>query len=161
MSKDVPSRWQDPQTIRTIIEHYKTVAMVGISPKTTRPSNFVGSYLKHHGLDLIPVHPQEKEVLSIPCFPSLQDIPRPVEIVDIFRRPDKVIPIVEEAIKIKAKVVWFQFEVINIEAGELAETHGLTVVMDRCLKVEHGRYSGGMQKAGFQSGVISARKRKP
>ena len=152
-------RWQDPAVIKQVIQDYNTIAMVGVSANETRPSNFVASYLKHHKLDIIPVHPRETSILDIPCYKSLVDIPRPIQVVNIFRRPDMVIPIVEQAIEVKARVVWFQFEVINIEAGELAEKHGLTVVMDRCLKIEHGRYQGGMQKSGFNTGVISTNKR--
>ncbi|MFC1595878.1 CoA-binding protein [Candidatus Margulisiibacteriota bacterium] len=130
-------RWQNPETIQQILRDYKTIAIVGISPKEDRPSNMVGAYLIAQGFEVIPVNPREQEILGLPCYPSLSDIPHPVDIVNIFRRPDMVLPIVEEAIAIKAKAVWFQLTVINLEAGRLAEENGLAVVMDRCLKVEH------------------------
>jgi hypothetical protein len=158
LSEAYRQRWQNEAVIREIVQKYRTIALVGISANTQRPSYFVGAYLKHHGLDIIPVNPGQKEILGVPCYPSLSAIPRPVDVVDIFRRPDQVLPIVEEAIKIKAKVAWFQFEVVNIEAGELAEKNGLTVVMDRCLKIEHGRYSGGLHMAGMNTGIIIAKK---
>ncbi|MFA5927762.1 MAG: CoA-binding protein [Candidatus Margulisiibacteriota bacterium] len=131
-------RWQDPDTIKKIIQEYKTIAVVGISPKPDRASCHVANYLLLHGFTVIPVNPRETEVLGQKCYPSLEEIPFPVGVVDIFRRPDMVMPIVEAAIKIRAKAVWMQFDVINIEAGELAEKNGLLVVMDKCIKIEHG-----------------------
>ena len=152
------ARWQDETVMREIVQKYRTIALVGISANSQRPSYFVGAYLKHHGLDIIPVNPGQKEILGVPCYPSLEAIPRSVDVVDVFRRADQVMPIVDSAIAIQAKAIWFQFEVINIDAGELAEKNGLQVVMDRCLKIEHGRYSGGLHMAGMNTGIISARK---
>ncbi len=127
--------------IPEILKSFRRVAVVGISDKPHRPSHYVSEYLLHAGFTIYPVNPRYEEVLGLKCYPRLSDIPHPIEIVDIFRRPDTVIPVVEEAIKIGAKVVWMQQGVINREAAEIALKAGLMVVMDRCLKVEHAIHS--------------------
>jgi len=127
--------------ISFILKTYRKVAVVGISDKPHRPSHYVTAYLLHAGFTIYPVNPRYEEVLGLKCYPALSDIPHPVEIVDIFRRPDSVLPVVEEAIKIGAKVVWMQQGVINYEAAQKALDAGLMVVMDRCLKVEHAIHS--------------------
>ena len=113
------------------------MAVVGISDKPHRPSYYVTEYLLYAGFTIYPVNPRYEKVLDLKCYPTLSAIPQSVEIVDIFRRPDTVMPVVEEAIKIGAKVVWMQQGVINYEAAQKALDAGLMVVMDRCLKVEH------------------------
>jgi predicted CoA-binding protein len=123
--------------IRNILQNTKTIAVVGLSPKPGRPSNRVASYLKAAGYTIIPVNPDQDTLLGLTCYPDLKAIPEPVDIVDIFRRPEHVLPVVKEAISIRAKVVWMQSGIINEEAAELAEEAGLTVVMDRCIKVDH------------------------
>ncbi len=127
----------DMNEIKTIIEGAKVVAIVGLSLKENRPSNLVGRYLQDTGFTIIPVNPGQTEILGETCYPSLLDIPVPVDVVDIFRRPEDVVPIVEEAIKIGAQTVWMQFGVVNEEAAALAHQAGLKVVMDRCLKIDH------------------------
>ena len=129
-------RWQNASTIRDILNRYKTIAMVGLSPNVERPSYQVADYLKQHGFHIIPVNPGHSTILEERSYPTLLDIPDRVDIVDIFRRPDQTMPMVDAAIQIKAKVIWFQLGVVNIEAGELAEQNGLIVVMDRCIKIE-------------------------
>lgn len=150
--------YQDPDSIRDLLHHAQTIAMVGLSDKKERASNFVGSYLKSEGYKVIPVNPMKKEILGEVCYPDLKSIPVPVDIVDIFRRPDEIIPIVEEAIAIKAKAIWMQLGIVNRAAAELANKNGLIVVMDRCLKMEHGRYSGALHWAGMNTEIITARK---
>lgn len=127
----------DMNEIKTIIEGAKVIAIVGLSPKENRPSNLVGRYLQEAGFTIIPVNPGQTEVLGETCYPTLTDIPVPVDVVDIFRRPEDVVPIVEEAIAIGATTVWMQFGVVNEEAAALAHQAGLKVVMDRCLKIDH------------------------
>ena len=127
--------------IPEILKSFRQVAVVGISDKPHRPSHYVSEYLLHAGFTIFPVNPRYEEVLGLKCYPTLSDIPHPVEIVDIFRRPDTVMPVVEEAIKIGAKVVWMQQGVINHEAAQKALDAGLLVVMDRCLKIEHSIHS--------------------
>ena len=124
-------------TEEKILKTYRKVAVVGLSPKPDRPSHRVASYLKGQGYRIIPVNTYAKEILGETCYPHLSSIPEPVDVVDIFRRPEAVLPIVEEAIKIGAKAVWMQEGVINEEAASLAKEAGLLVVMDRCMLKEH------------------------
>jgi predicted CoA-binding protein len=123
--------------IRNILQNTTTIAVVGLSPKPSRPSNQVAQYLKNTGYTIIPVNPGQDNLLGLPCYPNLQAIPGPVDMVDIFRRSEFVLPVVEEAITIKAKVIWMQSGIINEEAAELAKEAGLTVIMDRCTMVDH------------------------
>ena len=123
--------------IRTILQGTKSIAVVGLSPKPSRPSNQVASYLKAAGYTIIPVNPGQDTLLGLTCYPDLKAIPEPVDMVDIFRRPEHVLPVIKEAISIRAKVVWMQSGIINEEAAKLAEEAGLTVIMDRCTMVDH------------------------
>ena len=113
------------------------MAIVGLSPKPTRPSHSVAIYLQANGYRIVPVNPGFTEVLGIPCYPNLKAIPHPVELVDIFRRPDEVFSVVEEAIQIGAEVVWMQLGIVNQAAASLAKRAGLDVVMDKCTAIEH------------------------
>ncbi len=126
-------------TEEEILNSSRVVAVVGLSAKPDRPSHVVASYLKENGYRIIPVNPQEEKILGEVCYPDLSSIPEPVDVVDIFRRPEDVLPIVEEAIKAGAKAVWMQEGVINEEAAARAKSAGLQVVMDRCMKKEHAR----------------------
>ena len=134
----------------------RTVAIVGLSKDPLRPSNFIGFYLKRHGYRVVPVNPREQEILGEKSYPSLTDIPFPVDIVDVFRRPDAVPDIAREAVAIKAKVLWLQFGVISPEGAKIATDGGLDVVMDRCMKVEHARHLGRMHWLGFNTGRITS-----
>jgi predicted CoA-binding protein len=122
-----------------ILNGYRTVAVVGLSPDPNRPSHKVASYLAQHGYEIIPVNPNAHEILGRPSYPDLQSLPQSVEIVDIFRRSEEVMPIVDEAIKIGAKAVWMQEGVINEAAAARARDAGLLVVMDKCMRKEHRR----------------------
>jgi predicted CoA-binding protein len=124
-------------SIRNILQNTTTIAVVGLSPKPNRPSNQVASYLKDAGYTIIPVNPGQNNLLGLACYPNLQAIPVPVDLVDIFRRPEHVLPVVKEAIRIGAKVIWMQSGIINEEAAALAEAAGLAVIMDRCTMVDH------------------------
>jgi len=132
------------EEIKDTLNRFKTVAVVGISPKKDRPSYIVAAYLKSKGYRIIPVRPEGKEILGEKVYPSLMEIPKEIEIdvVDIFRKSEDAPPVVDEAIRRKAKVVWMQEGVINKEAGTKAEKAGLKVVMDRCMKKEHQRLLG-------------------
>ncbi|MBI5747235.1 MAG: CoA-binding protein [Nitrospirae bacterium] len=125
--------------IKGILDEYRTVAVVGLSPKEDRPSYNVAKYLKSKGYRIIPVNPNAREVLGEASYPDLKSIPEKVDIVDIFRRSEDVPPIVDEAIAIGAKVVWMQEGIINHEATERARKAGLEVIMDRCMLKEHKR----------------------
>ncbi len=155
---ELTARYQDPREIAAIVRRARTVAIVGLSANELRPSNFVGFYLQRHGYRVIPVNPGESEVLGEPSYPSLADVPVPVDVVDVFRRPEAVPAIAEEAVAIGAGALWLQFGVISPEGAEIARAGGLQVVMDRCMKVEHARYLGRMHWLGFNTHQISARR---
>ena len=142
-----------------ILEKYKRIAIVGLSRNPYRPSHFAAIYLLAEGYEVIPVNPREKQILGQVCYPSVTAIPGGVEVVDIFREPSAVPGIVEEAIAVGAKVVWMQLGVIHEEAAEKARAAGLEVVMDRCMKIEHARFFGGLNTLGMNTAVISSRKR--
>ena len=142
----------------SILSRYKNIAMVGLSENPYRPSHFAAIYMLSEGYNIIPVNPASKEILGRKCYASLSDIPEPVEIVDVFRKPSDVLPIAEEAIKIGAKVLWLQLGVINEEAAVRAQSAGLEVVMDRCVKIEHARFFGGLNLIGLNTGVITSRR---
>lgn len=123
--------------ISQLLKKYQNIAIVGLSPKSTRPSNQVAVYLMEAGYNIIPVNPGQEEILGKRCYPDLESIPEPVDIVDVFRRPEDIPPIVASSIKIGAKVIWMQQGIVNEEAAVEAKKAGLTVIMDRCLKIDH------------------------
>ncbi len=148
----------DIVTLRRILKENTNIAVVGLSANWYRPSYFAAKYMQEHGYRVFPVNPAYDEVLGERCYPSLADIPEPVHIVDIFRRSEDVPPVVEDAIAIGARVVWMQIGVIHEAAAERARKAGLEVVMDRCVKIEHGRLFGGLNYCGVNTGIISAQK---
>jgi uncharacterized protein len=150
------SRYQDPLTIQRVVHGARTIAIVGLSKNELRASYFVGYYLKRHGYRVIPVNPREAEILGEKSFKSLLDVPGPVDIVNVFRAPDALPAIAADAVKIHAGTLWCQFSVINEEGARIAEAGGVTVVMDRCLKVEHARYVGRMHWLGFNTQRITS-----
>lgn len=143
-----------------ILERYRRIAMVGLSSNPFRPSHFAAIYLISEGYDVVPVNPREKEILGRSCYPSLSAIPEGVEVVDIFREPAAVPAIVDEAITIRASVIWMQLGVIHEGAAERARAAGLEVVMDRCMKIEHARFFGGLNTIGMNTAVITAKRRR-
>ena len=148
--------YQDPLTIQRVLHTAGTIAIVGLSNNELRASYFVGYYLKRHGYRVIPVNPLEAEILGEKSFKSLLDVPGPVDIVNVFRAPDALPAIAAEAVKIHAGTLWCQFSVVNEEGARIAEAGGVTVVMDRCLKVEHARYVGRMHWLGFNTQRITS-----
>ena len=150
------SRYQDPLTIQRILHTSRTIAIVGLSKNELRASYFVGYYLRRHGYTVIPVNPREVEILGEKSFKSLADVPVPLDIVNVFRAPDALPGIAREAVAVHAKALWCQFTVINEEGARIAEGGGLSVVMDRCLKVEHARYVGRMHWLGFNTQRITS-----
>jgi predicted CoA-binding protein len=149
-------RYQNPLTIQRVLHGANTIAIVGLSANELRPSNFVGFYLKRHGYRVIPVNPREREILGETSYPSLTDVPEPVDIVNVFRAPDALPEIARETVAIGAGTLWTQFGVINFEGARIAEEGGVTVIMDRCLKVEHARYVGRMHWLGFNTERITS-----
>jgi uncharacterized protein len=146
--------------IKGILSRHRTIAMVGASPNTSRPSYFAMKYLKEKGFRVIPVNPGQagKELLGERIYASLADIEEPVDIVDIFRSSEAALEVTRKAIEIGAKVVWMQLGVRNEEAARLAEAAGLQVVMNRCPKIEYGRLSGELGWAGVNSRRVSAKR---
>lgn len=151
--------------LRRILTDVKTIAAVGISPNPVRPSHFVGRYLSERGYRIIPVNPGHagKELFGETIHPDLASIPAEIDVdmVDIFRRAEHVLPIVEEALERfpDLKVIWMQIGVVNEEAARLAESRGVTVIQNRCPKIEHQRLFGELRKAGFNTGIISSKLR--
>jgi predicted CoA-binding protein len=149
-------RYQDPLAIQRVLHTAKTIAVVGLSSNELRASYFVGYYLKRHGYRVIPVNPRESEILGETCYASMRDVPVPVDIVNVFRAPDALPGIAQEAVAIGAGTLWCQFGVINADGARIADDGGVTVIMDRCLKVEHARYMGRMNWLGFNTQRITS-----
>jgi len=143
-------------TIQRVIHAAKPIAIVGLSKNQMRSSHFVGFYLRRHGYRVIPVNPRESEVFGEPSYKALTDVPGHVDVVNVFRAPDAVPGIAEEAVAIGASTLWCQFTVVSEEGARIAERGGLSVVMDRCLKVEHARYIGRMHWLGFNTERITS-----
>jgi uncharacterized protein len=150
------TRYQDPLTIQRVLHNTQTIAVVGLSANQLRASYFVGYYLKRHGYQVIPVNPRETEILGEKCYPSLTDVPVQVDVVNVFRAPDALPGIARGAVAIGADALWCQFGVINEEGARIAEDGGLTVIMDRCIKVEHARYLGRMHWLGFNTQRVTS-----
>ena len=149
-------RYQDPTTIQRVLYNARTIAIVGLSPNELRASYFVGYYLKRHGYQVIPVNPRETEILGQKSYKALTDAPGPVDIVNVFRAPDALPGIAADAVTIGAGNLWCQFGVINEDGARIAEAGGVSVIMDRCLKVEHARYIGRMHWLGFNTQRITS-----
>jgi predicted CoA-binding protein len=148
----------DNLTLRRILDESKTVAMVGLSGNWYRPSYFAAKYLLDKGYDVIPVNPNYEEILGQRCYPDLASIPRQVDVVDLFQRTEEVPKFVQPAIDMGAKVLWLQLGIVNDEAAAAATEAGLEVVMDRCMKIEYARLFGGLNWAGVNTGIISAKR---
>jgi predicted CoA-binding protein len=149
-------QYQDPATIQRVLHATRTVAIVGLSSNELRASHFVGYYLKRHGFRVVPVNPAASEILGETCYPSLGDVPVPVDVVNVFRAPDALPGIARDAVAIRAAALWCQFGVVNPEGARIAAEGGLAVVMDRCLKIEHARYAGRMHWLGFNTRRITS-----
>jgi uncharacterized protein len=149
-------RYQDPMTIQRVLHSARTIAIVGLSTNELRASYFVGYYLKRHGYRIIPVNPRETEILGEKCYAHLTDIGEPVDIVNVFRAPNALPQIARDTVAIGAGALWCQFGVINEEGARIAEEGGVTVIMDRCIKVEHARFVGRMHWLGFNTQRITS-----
>jgi predicted CoA-binding protein len=154
--------WQPPSARdrKAILDRTRTVAVVGASSNPARPSYFVATYLLSSStdFDVYFVNPRETEILGRPVYPSLAELPVVPDLVDVFRRSDDLPAVARDAIDAGSKVFWAQLGLHNEEAAELASDAGLDVVMNRCLKIEHARFHGGLHLAGFDTGVISSRR---
>ena len=144
--------------LRRILTQHRTIAVVGLSAQWHRPSYFAAKYMQDHGYRIIPVNPNYGEVLGEKCYPALTGVAEPVGIVDCFRKASEMVPIARDAVAIGAKVLWMQLGIRNDEAAEIASSAGLDVVADRCVKIEYARIMGGLNWAGVNTGVVSARR---
>jgi len=149
---------EDIAGLRSILATSKVIAVVGLSAEWFRPSFFAAKYMLEHGYTVIPVNPRYSAILGRKCCASLRDIASKVDIVDVFRRSEDVLPVAEDAIAIGAKVLWQQIGVKNFEAARKAEAAGMLSVVDRCVKIEHARLFGGLNWAGVNTRVISAKR---
>jgi predicted CoA-binding protein len=148
----------DISTLRRILRDNRTVAIVGLSADWHRPSNFAAKYLQQHGWRIVPVNPRYDSILGERSYKALEDIPFKVDVVDVFRRTEDVLPFARSAIAIGARCLWQQIGVKNLEADALVRAAGLDSVMDRCMKIEHARLFGGLHWAGVNTRVISAKR---
>lgn len=151
----------DIETLRSILGTHRVIAVVGLSADWFRPSYFAAKYLQEHGYRIIPVNPKYPEILGERCYKNLSDIPDKVDMVDVFRKTQDVMPIAIEAVAIGARTFWQQLGVVNTEADELVRSKGIQSVMDRCVKIEHARLFGGLNWVGVNTKVISAKRPKP
>ena len=148
----------DINTLRRILKESRVIAVVGLSADWYRPSYFAAKYMQEHGYRVIPVNPKYDTILGEKCYRSLRDVPVPVDMVDVFRKTQDVPPVAEDAVAIGAKVLWQQLGVRNAAAAARARAAGLEAVMDRCVKIEHGRLFGGLNWVGVNTRVISAKR---
>jgi predicted CoA-binding protein len=148
----------DINTLRRILRECRTLAVVGLSADWFRPSYFAAKYMQEHGYRIIPVNPRYGEILGEKCYGSLREVPEKIDLVDVFRKSADVMPVAEDAIAVGAKVFWQQLGVTNEAAAARARAAGLEAVMDRCVKIEHGRLFGGLNWVGVNTRVISAKR---
>ena len=148
----------DVAGLRRILAQSRTLAVVGLSAHWHRPSFFAAKYMQDHGYRVIPVNPTYAEVLGERCYPSVAAVPERIDLVDCFRKSEEIVPIARDAVAKGARVLWMQLGIRNDEAARIACDAGLDVVMDRCVKIEHARILGGLNWAGVNTGIISARR---
>ena len=151
----------DIRVLKQVLKQHRTIAVVGLSADWFRPSYFAAKYMQTHGYRIVPVNPKYPNILDETCYASLADIPFPVDIVDVFRKPADTPLIAQQAVDIGAKVLWLQLGVVNADAERIAQQAGLTVIMDRCVKIEHARLFGGLGWFGVNTGVVSAQRQIP
>ena len=150
----------DTPTLRRILSQHRTLAVVGLSGNWYRPSFFAAKYMQEHGYRIIPVNPNYGEILGEKCYPDLASIPEPVELVDIFQKPETTPAYARQAAEIGASVVWLQLGIENGEAGDIARNAGLEFVQNHCVKIEHARIFGGLNFVGVNTKVISSHRSK-
>jgi uncharacterized protein len=158
LTSEQRSRFQNPDVIRRIIAHPGVAAVVGLSSDPQKASYFVAAYLQKRGWKIVPVTPKKGLILGEESVPSLADIAITVDVVDVFRPSSEMPALARQAAAIRAKSFWMQLKLANILAAEIAEEAGLFVVADKCMKMEYGRYNGGLHSAGMDTGIISARR---
>ena len=160
LTREQREKYQNTKVIQELLKTAKTIAVVGLSTEKTKASNMAASYLQDEGYRVIPVNPRVDEVLGEKSYPDVKSIPFPVDIVDIYRPAAEVPQIVEDAIANGAKAVWMQLRIVDLESADHAVQAGLTAIVDKCVKMEHGRYGGMLHWAGMNTEVISAQRRR-
>lgn len=160
LTSEQREKFQNLDLIQETLASAKTIAIVGLSTESTKASNMVASYLKDEGYQIVPVHPKAEFILGEKSYPSVADIPFPVDVVNIFRPPHELPEIYRQAKENGAKVVWSQLKILNFEAADSAIDMGLGVVMDKCIKMEHGRFGGMLHWAGMNTELVTAKRRK-
>lgn len=158
LSPDQRERFQSVATIRRLLREVRTIAMVGLSAESQKASHFVATYLQHEGYRVIPVTPRAGTILGERTYPDLASIPFQADLVDVFRPAAECVQVAEQAIAAGIPAIWFQLRIPALAAAELAERAGLAVVLDRCVKMEHGRWAGSLHWAGMNTEIITARK---
>ena len=158
LTEDERRRYQDPVVIRRLLARARTIAIVGMSADPQKASSFVASYLQHEGYRIIPVNPRGGRVLGKTIYPDLASIPVQIDLVDVFRPSRDAVAVARQAVEIGARALWLQLRIVSFEAAELAVAAGLDVVMDRCVKMEHGRFNGTLHWGGMNTEIVSARK---
>ena len=158
LTPEQQARYQDEEVIRTLLQEARNIAIVGLSSDSQKASYFVASYLIYEGYNVIPVNPRATEILGRKCYPDLLSVPEKIDIVDVFRPVQDIPAITSQAIDVKARALWLQLRLIDLESAELAEKAGLTVILDKCVKMEHGRFHGSLHWAGMNTEIISARR---
>jgi len=159
------ARYQDVAQINHLLDSARTIAVVGLSTDRQKASYFVAGYLQDEGYRIVPVNPKAETILGEQAYPDLASIPFPIDLIDVFRPARDVDAVVDQAIARRLKgidspALWLQLRIVNLAAAGRANEAGLTVIMDKCVKMEHGRYRGGLHFAGMNTEIISARKRK-
>jgi predicted CoA-binding protein len=151
-------RYQNEDVIRGLLTSCRTIAIVGLSSDPQKASYFVASYLQYAGYRIIPVTPRSGEILGCPSYPTLAAVPEKIDLVDVFRPAGEVSGLVDQAVAVGAKAIWTQLRIVDFAAADKALAAGLKVVMDKCVKMEHGRYHGGLHSAGMNTEILSARR---
>lgn len=160
LDADQREKYQNTKVIQGLLLESKVIAVVGLSTEKTKASNMVATYLQGKSYKIVPIHPKADEILGEKAYPSLLDVPFQIDIVDVFRPASELRQIVDQSIDIGARAVWAQLRIIDFEAADIAMESGLCAILDKCIKMEHGRYTGMLHWAGMNTEVISAKRRK-
>ncbi len=158
LSPELKAKYQDQHVIRRVLAGTHSIAMVGLSTRRQKASYFVATYLQSKGFRIIPVNPGATTILGEKAYPSLLDVPDPVDLVNIFRPPHACPNLAQQSVEIGAKAFWMQLRIVSEEAAAIADAAGLDVIMDRCVKMEYGRYDGTMHFVGMNTGIVTARR---
>ena len=158
LEPELREKYQDTRVIRRVLAETETIAIVGLSRDRSKASHFVATYLRYAGYKIIPVNPTIDSWQDLKSYPDLQSVPQRIDMVDVFRPSPECPALARQAVQIGAKSFWMQLRVVSVEAAEIASSAGLDVIMDRCVKMEHGRYNGSMHWVGMNTGIITSKR---